>query len=63
MIWHDISIFILWCIVLSFFCLKKKKKKKVECVENMEIQIYKFHYVLFEYNDFDIHEVLFIIPF
>jgi hypothetical protein len=32
-------------------------------MENMEIQIYKFHYVLFEYNDFDIHEVLFVIPF
>jgi len=26
-------------------------KKKVQCVENIEIQIYKFHYVLFEHNN------------
>jgi hypothetical protein len=41
-----------------FFKLRKK-----HCVENIKIQIYKFHYVLFEHNDFDIHEVLFIISF
>ncbi len=27
------------------------------------MKIYEFHYVFFEYNDFDIHEVPFVIPF
>ncbi len=51
---------VVYSIPICFFF---NLKKKVQCVENMEIQIYKFHYVLFKYNDFDIHEVLFVVPF